>query len=51
MYEMNDDLYGSSSHTNRDVPLFVHNFNLQIKNHTIPQNTIVFDICKTLLKL
>ena len=51
MYEMNDDLYGSSSHTNRGVPLFVHNFNLQIKNHTTPQNTVVFDICKTLLKL
>lgn len=51
MYEMSDDLYGSSSHTNRDVPLFVHNFNLQIKDNKTPQNTVVFDICKKLLKL
>lgn len=44
-----DSLYHSANHTNRDVPLFIHNFTLECKE--IPQNTAIFDICKTLLKL
>jgi alkaline phosphatase len=45
--DIRDTLYHSKEHTNRDVPLFAHNFTLECKK--VPQNTAIFDICKKLL--
>ncbi len=46
---MFDSLYHSSSHTSRDVPLFIHNFTLKYED--VRQNNQIFTICKQLLKL
>ena len=52
---MSDALYTSGSHTGADVPLFVKNYKLDItkfgyKAGTTPENTIVFDACKSIIK-
>ena len=48
-------LYTTGNHTDTDVPLFVKNYELDItkfgyETGTTPENTIVFDACKSIIK-
>lgn len=47
--DITNDLYLSGGHTMTDVPLYVKNFSFTYES--TPQNTAVFEMCKTLLKI
>ena len=51
---MGNNLYTTGSHTATDVPLYVHNYEFDVTNFDYnegdtPQNTVVFEACKSIL--
>ena len=52
--KMSDDLYTTGGHTSTNVPLFVKNYSLDVTKFgyaigETPQNTIVFEACKSII--